>query len=420
MILHHLMARNLFLINFMIFSFVFNSCIAHSWQNISSLDNIGQRCTPSNHPFSVCKSEAAAYGYPCEDHTVTTEDGYILSLKRIPYGISGGGNSTETRQPVLLFHGLMVDSVSWLLGTPKQSLGFILADGGFDVWFANTRGTNSSRNHTSLTPNDPAYWDWTWDELAAYDLPAFLQFVYDHTGGQKVHYIGHSLGTLIILAAFSENKLLHLVRSAVLLCPIAYLSRTKSKLARLATQILLAEAFHFLGYREFNPVGPVTHEILLLICGDPEIDCYDLFSAVAGPDCCLNTSTVCAFWQHATQSTSIKNLIHMSQMIRNDGVRRYDYGSVMENMKHYNQPRPPLYNLSSIPTHVPMFLTHGGQDFLGDVPDTRHLLRTLVRNHDSDNMEVLYVPDYAHADFVIGFNAPQLVYKPMVEFFQRH
>jgi lysosomal acid lipase/cholesteryl ester hydrolase len=40
----------------------------------------------------------------------------------------------------------------------------------------------------------------------------------------------------------------------------------------------------------------------------------------------------------------------------------------------------------------------------------RHLLRTLVRNHGSDNMEVLYVPDYAHADFVIGFNAPQLVY----------
>ena len=111
------------------------------------------------------------------------------------------------------------DSVSWLLGTPKQSLGFILADGGFDVWFANTRGTNSSRNHTSLSPNDPvfltslvnnafylgfslivywlvysqAYWDWTWDELAAYDLPAVLQFVYDHTGRQKVHYIGHSL-----------------------------------------------------------------------------------------------------------------------------------------------------------------------------------------------------------------------------------
>ncbi|XP_037466509.1 triacylglycerol lipase 2-like isoform X1 [Triticum dicoccoides] len=418
MILHHLMARK-FVVSLLILSLVFNSRTAHSWRNNSSLDDIGPRCEPSSHPFGLCKTRAAAFGYPCEDHMVTTEDGYILSLKRIPHGVSNSTKNT-TRIPVLLFHGLMVDSVSWVLGTPKQSLGFILADGGFDVWFANTRGTNSSRNHTSLTPDDPEYWNWTWDQLAAYDLPAVLQHVYDHTGGQKVHYIGHSLGTLIILAAFSEHRLLHLVRSTVLLCPIAYLYKTKSKLTRLATQILLAEAFHFLGYREFNPVGPVSHEILLIICGDPEIDCYDLFTAVMGPDCCLNASTVCNFLQHATQSTSIKNLIHMSQMIRYEGVRRYDYGNAKENMKHYNQPRPPLYNLSSIPTHVPMFLTHGGQDFLGDVPDTRHLLNTLVRTHDSDNMEVLYVPDYAHADFVIGYNAPQLVYQPMVDFLQRH
>lgn len=413
------MARNLFLISLLILSLVFKSCTAHSWRNYSSLDDVGPRCEPSSHPFGLCKTRAAAFGYPCEDHMVTTEDGYILSLKRIPHGVSKS-TKNRTRIPVLLFHGLMVDSVSWVLGTPKQSLGFILADGGFDVWFANTRGTNSSRNHTSLTPDDPEYWNWTWDQLAAYDLPAVLQFVYDHTGGQKVHYIGHSLGTLIIIAAFSEHRLLHLVRSAVLLCPIAYLYKTKSKLTRLATQILLAEAFHFLGYREFNPVGPVSHEILLLICGDPEVDCYDLFTAVMGPDCCLNASTVCAFLQHATQSTSIKNLIHMSQMIRYEGVRRYDYGNALENMKHYNQPRPPLYDLSSIPTHIPMFLTHGGQDFLGDVPDTRHLLKTLVRTHDSNNMEVLYLPDYAHADFVIGYNAPQLVYGPIVDFLQRH
>ena len=42
---------------------------------------------------------------------VTTEDGYILSLKRIPHGHSNGDNSTDnvtTRTPVLLFHGLMV------------------------------------------------------------------------------------------------------------------------------------------------------------------------------------------------------------------------------------------------------------------------------------------------------------------------
>ncbi|KAL6603791.1 hypothetical protein ACP70R_044152 [Stipagrostis hirtigluma subsp. patula] len=369
----------------------------------SSMNDTGDECPPLPHPLGMCKERVAAFGYPCEEHMVTTEDGYILSLKRIPYGLSDDGNSTEnTRQPVLLFHGLMVD------------------DGGFDVWIANCRGTNSSRGHTSLSPNDAAYWDWTWDDLVAYDLPAVLKFVYDHTGGQRVHYVGHSLGTLIMLASFSEHRLLHIVRSAVLLCPIAYLNRMKSKLALLGAHIFLGETLHLLGFHEFKPLGQVAREVLSQICSDPEIDCYDLFTAVMGPDCCLNASTTCIFLQHGPQSTSVKNMIHMSQMVRKRGVRKYDYGNEKENMKHYNLSRPPLYNLSDIPTHVPLFLTHGGQDFLGDLPDTRHLLRTLVRRHDSDNIEVLYVPDYAHGDFVMGYNAPQLIYKPMVEFFKRH
>ncbi|WVZ79311.1 hypothetical protein U9M48_026905, partial [Paspalum notatum var. saurae] len=278
------------------------------------------------------------------------------------------------------------DGFCWVLSNPKQSLGFILADGGYDVWIANCRGTKSSRRHISLSPEDPvrmsslikkmyfkiftkrvvvllqAFWDWTWDQLAAYDLPAVLGFVYNKTGGKKVHYVGHSLGTLIILAAFSENKLVDIVRSAVLLCPIAYLNRMKSRLILLAAHIFLAE--------------------------------------------------------HGPQSSSMKNMIHMSQLVRKQVVRRYDYGNEKENMKHYGQPQPPVYNLSSIPRHMPMFLTHGGQDFLGDVPDTRHLLRTLVRQHDSDDIEVMYMPDYAHGDFIMGFNAPQLIYEPMVEFFK--
>jgi lysosomal acid lipase/cholesteryl ester hydrolase len=107
-------------------------------------------------------------------------------------------------------------------------------------------------------------------------------------------------------------------------------------------------------------------------------------------------------------------------VVRNGGVSRFDYGNAKDNMKHYNQPRPPPYNLSSIPNHVPIFLTHGGEDYLGDVPDTRHLLRTLVKKHNSDSIEVIYVPDYAHADFIMAYNAPELIYGPMVDFFKRH
>jgi len=46
-------------------------------------------------------------GYPVEAHVITTEDGYLLTLHRIP-----GGNDSL---PVLLLHGLICSSSKWLI-----------------------------------------------------------------------------------------------------------------------------------------------------------------------------------------------------------------------------------------------------------------------------------------------------------------
>ncbi|KAL8223730.1 hypothetical protein R6Q57_019205 [Mikania cordata] len=119
-------------------------------------------------------------GYPCEEHKVRTKDGYMLSLQRIPLGRAGGRKGN--RVPVLLQHGLLMDGITWLLSPPDQSLALVLADNGFDVWIVSSRGTKYSRGHEYLKPEDEAYWDWTWDELAANDLPATFQYVHRRTG----------------------------------------------------------------------------------------------------------------------------------------------------------------------------------------------------------------------------------------------
>ena len=59
-----------------------------------------------------------AAGYPLEEHSVVTEDGYILGLHRIPHGLEGEGGPHTARPPVLLHHGLLSSSADFLVNSP--------------------------------------------------------------------------------------------------------------------------------------------------------------------------------------------------------------------------------------------------------------------------------------------------------------
>lgn len=63
-------------------------------------------------------------GYPCEIHEVTTEDGYILGVHRLPNGRRNRSN--RNRIPVIVQHGLMGSSADFLLQGPGRSLGNLI------------------------------------------------------------------------------------------------------------------------------------------------------------------------------------------------------------------------------------------------------------------------------------------------------
>eukprot|EP00256_Glycine_max_P068589 XP_025983184.1 triacylglycerol lipase 2 [Glycine max] len=358
----------------------------------------------------ICKTLVETQGYSCEEHQVTTEDGYILSLQRMPAGRSG---EKADKPPVLLQHGIFSDASTWLVNSPDESLGFILADNEYDVWLANVRGTKYSSGHTSLIPNDTAYWDWSWDELASNDLPAFVQYVYNYTG-QRIHHASHSLGTLMALAAFSQGQVLSMLRSASLLCPIAYMNQIPSIPTKLAADTFIAnQDLYWLGIREFNPNGGgAASKFVEYICNKLKLNCSNLVSLVTGPNCCLNSSST----DSSIEPTATKNLIHLSQMIRTGKIAKYDYCGQGQNMQHYGQPVPPLYDMTAIPNEFPLFLSYGGQDYLSDVKDVQVLINDL-KDHDRNKLVVLFKEDYAHLDFVRAVNAKQMIYDPMISFF---
>ena len=138
-------------------------------------------------------------GYQFEELNVTTKDGYINSIWRIP----GKKSETENKQktPVILQHGLLDNSWTFFAFTePEYCLPFILSDLGYDVWLGNTRGNTFSKENMDPEKDSKKliskYWDFSLDEIAAYDFPANVDFVRDTTGYEKIIYIGHSQGTI--------------------------------------------------------------------------------------------------------------------------------------------------------------------------------------------------------------------------------
>ena len=85
----------------------------------------------------------------------------------------------------------------------KTWQGYILADAGYDVWLGNYRGNTYSRNHTFLNPDallNHKFWDFTWDEMAKYDIPSMVEKVLEVTGEEEIFYAGHSMGTTAFMA----------------------------------------------------------------------------------------------------------------------------------------------------------------------------------------------------------------------------
>ncbi|KAJ7544203.1 hypothetical protein O6H91_09G069400 [Diphasiastrum complanatum] len=260
---------------------------------------------------SLCSAFVSPYGYPCEEYTVLTKDGFFLGVQRI----SGGQASVHrnhSKPPVVLQHGLLQGGDCWVLNPPGQSLGFVLADAGYDVWIANGRGTQWSRHNEYYSVNEKEFWDWSWDELAAYDLPAVLTFVYNTTASQ-LFYVGHSQGTIIGLAALTQPKVIDMVAAAALLSPITYLDHITSKFLHRAASMYIDKLVKTMGLQEFNLRNNIGVEFVDLVCASEDVDCGNLLTAITGPNCCFNNSRIPYYLQYEPQSTSLKNMQHLAQ-----------------------------------------------------------------------------------------------------------
>jgi gastric triacylglycerol lipase len=130
---------------------------------------------------------------------------------------------------VYLQHGLADSSDTWIVNEEHLSPAFQLANLGYDVWLGNSRGNRYSTK--TLSPSVLDFWSFSFHDMAMFDLPAAFRYISSKTN-KKIHYIGHSQGTLIMFIALTqqikdiEENLLTFNAFG----PVAYLNHQKSAL----------------------------------------------------------------------------------------------------------------------------------------------------------------------------------------------
>ncbi|KAG2482947.1 hypothetical protein HYH03_018172 [Edaphochlamys debaryana] len=125
-----------------------------------------------------------AAGYPHELHTVTTSDGYLLRLERIP--------RPGARDTVFFMHGVLDTSMAWVSGGVTGSQAFAAWEAGMDVWLGNSRG-NAPRQHQDPSRRGGfSYWRYNINHMGMYDIAAQL----DHIHNIKCAELGAGTVTL--------------------------------------------------------------------------------------------------------------------------------------------------------------------------------------------------------------------------------
>lgn len=85
-------------------------------------------------------------------------------------------------------------------------LGYVLANAkdGNDVWLGSARGTQFSRKHRFLDPdNSVEFWNYSFHEIGKYDVPAMVDVALKTTNRTALHYVGHSQGSCVCFIMLS-------------------------------------------------------------------------------------------------------------------------------------------------------------------------------------------------------------------------
>ena len=364
-------------------------------------------------PNSLFSDLVTGLGYPFEAYSATTSDGYNLRLFRM----QAKSSKMQAGKPVVfLQHGIIDSADSWVANEESKSLGFVLANAGYDVWLGNSRGNKYSRSHQSINPSDKKFWDYSFQEMGRYDVKANLELILKTTGKQKLVYIGHSQGTTQMFAALTDPEVSDYVNSKVskyiALAPVVFLANQASLLVKaMVNTPLLEQGSQMFGAYEWLPgtcsPNAVQSKFQSYVCSIQPIFCNIGLSMFDKDPRYDNEKRMPIFMKHIPSGSSLRSLLHYKQLVKQDKFKpkflMYDFGTT-ENEKRYGRRTPPEYDFNRIRIPVRGFL--GMRDTLGD-PIDNAILESTLRNLNKNYKDYHY-SSCGHQTFLWALNPQEM------------
>jgi len=364
--------------------------------------------------LAFCSCETS-HLYTVKYYYTPTDDGFTLALRRYkPENISADKN------PVILCHGLSYNLLFWDLDE-KVSLPRYLAKAGYDVWSLSLRGScpssqplNSSFRRLTrfnIHPEtlkilqkrvitDMTMIDWSVDDHIQFDVPTAIRFVCEQTNHHKVHWIGHSLGGMIMFAFLEQqNPSVESIKSFVgIAVPMTVFHPLSDPL-----KFLLDTEFALkTGSKVIGTSAPATWGAIF---GDLNTPMDKLFYNNNNMD----NGILRALFYQAEEEMGSKQWHQLMHMVKTERFMSLDQSID--------------YTAGLAKVTTPTYLLCGTVDNMATVGAVRYTYRQIqsedkrfrlfgrVNSHKND---------YGHNDLVIGVNAKKEVYPTILDWLDEH
>jgi pimeloyl-ACP methyl ester carboxylesterase len=334
---------------------------------------------------------------PCSDGYAYTADGWRLGVRHLRPDAPD-----PDKLPVVLCHGLGLNGTFWTITEPHTHLPSQLLARGYEVFIFDFRGSGESapvgrlgRVNARLRETfllECGEGRWTVDEIVRYDVPAVLDYVRRATGKDRVNWVGHSLGGMLMFPYLELSpdpwRVANLVAMGATIefekAPQSDMLRANRGLRLLGTVLSPGRLGRPLMYARF-----------------PGLDRIDQFYYTSAN---VDRTTVARFYGYTLEDTGRGALRQLDPYLQYgrfvSADRATDYVARLPDVK------------------APVLMVAGDADVMSDVPSTVLTFnalgsadKTLMRCGRAEG----HVDDYGHCDLVWSRHAPQEVFPPVLD-----